>query len=345
MDFVRQIQPDRHRHPARVGHVLPGEAVRRVLGGEVVAPADQLHPARGEDAALHDPHAGRAVVGAVAEQQAVLRGDREDRVLRARVRRVGDQDPGPGPALPVAQAVDAGDDLPVAGQPLVDEAVGVVGAFHLAAGTAQDDASLRRLQKRDRGACEPQAEPIDAAGGPILRLAPGPLGFGVVGRLRVVVVEGHGPRAATDAKSLGARDDVADGRAGPVDPAVDPGLVDPAAVLVVVALEVVDRDEVGGGELPDVPFPRAPGLGLVDFVDPPVVRGAPVQRVSPDLRQMPRQPAQIDVGAGGRRAGDRGEVAPEVDVVLCGLPARRPAERQVVLRLDSAVGGEGLAGP
>ena len=96
-----------------------------------------------------------------------------------------------------------------------------------------------------------------------------PCGFAIEGRIDVVVVQRHGLKAAVDDHLLGERGiDVSDRRAAAlIGVTVDPGLEDPAALVVRVALEVIDRQ--GGGEAPD----RAGLYGPVaeDLVDPPVV--------------------------------------------------------------------------
>ncbi len=80
---------------------------------------------------------------------------------------------------------------------------------------------------------------------------------------------------------------MADGRARPVagvarfrqgeaDP-VDPHLEGTAADLVGVRLEVINHDEVGCGEAPDVAFPRTDRIGRIDLVDTPEVGRVPVQ--------------------------------------------------------------------
>ena len=96
------------------------------------------------------------------------------------------------------------------------------------------------------------------------------------GRDIIVVLQWHGLAATVDDRFLGERSfEVADGRAGLVDPPIEPRFVD-EVVLVVIALEVVDDDEVLRGETPDAAFP---GFGFLELGDLPVVRGAEIQRI------------------------------------------------------------------
>ena len=73
---------------------------------------------------------------------------------------------------------------------------------------------------------------------------------------------------------------IADPRAGLIGLAVDPGLVDPVAVIIGVALEVVHDDRFLGREVPDL---ARIGDG-VDLIDPPVV-GRAVSSAGPGSKE------------------------------------------------------------
>ena len=160
------------------------------------------------------------------------------------------------------------------------------------------------------------------------RGSPLPGGLTVEGRLRVVVVEGHRLAAAVDDRLLGERSrGVADRRAGAVGPAVDPGLVDPAALVVRVALEIIRDHEIGHGEAPDSAFPRAARHAGIDFIDPPEVRLAPLQSLRGEAGV--RLAALIDAQRIGRRGILHGAgIGAEVHIVLGGVHALGPGQRR-----------------
>ena len=125
---------------------------------------------------------------------------------------------------------------------------------------------------------------------------------------------------------------IADGRAGAVDPAVDPGLID-HVVLVVVALEIVDQEELLRREAPERARPRADGFGLVDLVDLPIVSCAQVQT------------ARVVLAAShGASQGQGLGVGAEIDFVRSRLTTGPPVERRSDIDVGSAVARLGLAG-
>jgi len=133
---------------------------------------------------------------------------------------------------------------------------------------------VERLRRVLGIAPEPQPQAVGSADRPILGLLEGPLGLRVERRSRVIVCQRHRLLAAVDDGPLGERRvEVADRRSGVVDPAVKPGVEDRRAGVdvVVVALEIVDARVLLDGETPEIAFPQADGLGLVDLVHPPVV--------------------------------------------------------------------------
>ena len=72
------------------------------------------------------------------------------------------------------------------------------------------------------------------------------LGFGIERADRVVVLQGHRLAAAVDDGLLGKRSlQIADGGTGLVNPAIQPGIVD-AIAFVVVAFEVLHDEELLG---------------------------------------------------------------------------------------------------
>ena len=71
---------------------------------------------------------------------------------------------------------------------------------------------------------------------------------------------------------IGIADDRAVGR---VAPAVDPGFEYAVRLEIVVILEIVQNEEVGSGEFPNLALPRAGRVEVVDLIDPPVVRRVP----------------------------------------------------------------------
>ena len=136
---------------------------------------------------------------------------------------------------------------------------------------------------------------------------------------------------------------VADGRAAAlIGVAVDPGLVDPVAFVVGVGFHVIDHEEVGRREATrPSPSTGCRTIGIVDFVDSPVVGLVPLER-RPDRRSSvwpgwPRiEGCMVFVGVGHGVL-----VFAEVDIVLGGLLAgapderRRPAEHRRRRRSDS----------
>ena len=114
-------------------------------------------------------------------------------------------------------------------------------------------------------ALDEEREALDAVGRPVLRRIEGQHGFGEGERGRVVVEQGHRLLAAVDDRLLGERGvEMADCRAAAlVGIAVDPELVDPVALIVGVALEVLDdlillrREAPHGALIPcRTPWPR-----------------------------------------------------------------------------------------
>jgi len=132
---------------------------------------------------------------------------------------------------------------------------------------------------------------------------------------------------------------VAHRRAGPIRPAVQPGVEDRRAGLdvVVVALEVVHHDEFLRREAPDGTRPRGDRLGLVDLVDPPVVG------------RIHRQHAGI-VEAVGHRGGRRravnnsGFLRAQVHLVRSRLAAGTPIQNRPDLHVRRSGLGLRLAG-
>jgi len=126
-----------------------------------------------------------------------------------------------------------------------------------------------------RIAVELQRQALDPVGRPVLSQIEFGLGRGDA---RVIIEQRHRLAATVDNRLLGKRGlEVPYRRTGLVDPAIEPRFVDDV-VLVVVALEVVDDQELLGAETPNVTFPKTDGLGLVDLADLPKVGRFEIQR-------------------------------------------------------------------
>ena len=160
---------------------------------------------------------------------------------------------------------------------LAQEVVGVtvIGDF----GTVDLDVHLGGCVGRI--AIEPQRQALDPVLCPVLRGLERAGGFGD-SAAGVVIDQRHGLSAAMDDRLFGegcfeiAHLRVVAGRFIPIDPGQEDGL---ARVDVVgVALEVFDDDERLGRKAPDVTFPGADRLGVVDLIDPPVVGRRQIER-------------------------------------------------------------------
>ncbi len=171
-----------------------------------------------------------------------------------------------------------------------------------------------------RDAAEVQREGVGAVGSKIQRRTERSNGLRVVGRTGVVVEHGHRLETAVNDGPFGKRAlEVADLRAAAVIQVAIHPCVEDAVVGVVVALEVVDRLALLGGEAPEIAFI---GAGVAQLVDLPRVRGRKVQRIG-------------CVTCVGRNLGchrlirDRGSVGPEVDLFRHRPPSRSPAQPRV----------------
>ena len=117
---------------------------------------------------------------------------------------------------------------------------------------------------------------------------------------------------------------------------VEPGAEDLLAFVARVALEVVDADELLRRETPDGAFPYAGRRGVVDLVDLPVVRRAPVQAADAVGRSRHR----IDQGRAVRHGA---AVGTEMNLVCGGLAPGLPAQSRIQSHAPGAVTRIGIS--
>jgi len=163
-----------------------------------------------------------------------------------------------------------------------------------------------------------------------------PFGLGVERRGRVVVRQRHRLAAGANDVLLGKRRiEVADGGAGFVDPAIEPGAENRRAGIdvIVIRLEALDQLEFLRRETPHLAGPGGDGLRFVDFDNLPVV-GAPEPHLS----------------GGKARLADRADrrqvvrIGSQVNLVRRRLPARSPIQgRRRRIDIGGAVGRLRLA--
>ncbi len=244
---------------------------------------------------------------------------------------------------PVVGAGAAGRDArhhrAVAGQGLVGIAELVGHVPDIRAGAAHADGAIRRLGEPYRPAVHVQGQVGNAIDRPVLGGGQRQVRLGIVRRVGVVIVQRHRLLAAVDDRLLAERRvPVADGRGSVrrIDPAVEPGLVDARALtfFIIVALEVIDHEEIGGGEAPDHADPRAVGLGVVDLVDAPEVGLIPLQcaRLVCGFRL-----GTLEKRTRGIRRGHGRLVVTEVDLMPGGLFTRTPHQDHLLRDVDVVV--------
>ena len=132
-----------HAEGDRRADLGPGAAVRRLMGGERIAGAGQLHPVRRFDGGAGGDRGTAPGAGPADEAYPVARGQRHQGMAGVGVQILANHHAGLGEAAGVGQAGDAGHDAAVAGQRLVSEVEGVGTAPDVGARALQREGAVR----------------------------------------------------------------------------------------------------------------------------------------------------------------------------------------------------------
>jgi len=311
------------------GDVRPVRPIGRMLCGERVVRPRQLDPVRRRRAGRVGVGAGLSGDRTPLEADAVVRRHRHEGVLRAGFQRLANHHARFGPFVAAFESVDAGDDRAVAAEALVGKAELIGGVPDVRPDRAHHDA----LGGLDEGRCV--ASEVDRQRGcpvrrPVLGRFEVAFGFGIPGRDAVVVLQRHGLPAAVDDRLLRERRvEVADRRAGAVDPSIHPRVEDgfPGIDVVGVGLEPVDHRVLFGREAPEIAFPYADRLSLVDLDDLPEVGASEFQTCGDQARLS---------GRAGQR--QRRLIGTEVDLMGDRLSSGLPSQDDAGVHVGGAVG-------
>jgi hypothetical protein len=280
----------RHRH-SREGRVCgwlrsqidPSLAISRVLDSEHGAGARQLHPVWQHDGARRHVRGSIWVAHVGSRARTPLHANAQagcdDTVHQPGVRTecLADHHASLSPFVRVVDAVDPGNDGAVAGELFVDEAELISRIPDVGPGTVHDDVAVGDGVEARRVASIIQRQRVGPIGRPVLGQGERQHGLGVGDAIRVMVVERHGLPIARDGLFRVGRVLMADQCAIVIDVVpIEPNVEDPVALVVAVALEIVDDDVLLCGEAPDIPVPDTGAPGVVDLIDLPKVARAQV---------------------------------------------------------------------